>query len=109
MNKYKAQPTTVDGIKFDSKREAERYGELKLLERAGEIRDLVPHPRFALVVNGFHICLYTADFAYTDSGTGRGPYVVEDVKSPATARRADYVLRKKLMAAIHGIEIREVF
>ena len=118
MNKYKAQPTTVDGIKFDSKREAERYGELKLLERAGEIRDLVPHPRFALAVNGFdgqdhHICLYTADFSYfelrTHGRSRRWERIVEDVKNPATARRADYVLRKKLMAAIHGIEIREVF
>lgn len=105
MNKYKAQPTTVDGIKFASKREAERYGELKLLERAGEITNLVSHPRFALVVNGFHICWYTADAGYTEAGKP----VIEDVKSPATAKRADYVLRKKLMAAIHGIEIREVF
>lgn len=111
-NKYRARPTTVDGIKFDSKREAARYGELKLRERAGEIRDLVCHPKFSLVVNGFRVGGYTADFSYDErvpTFRHRYVFVVEDVKSPATAKRADYVLRKKLMAAIHGIEIREVF
>ena len=48
--KYRAVPTVIDGIRFASKAEARRYGELRLLEQAGEIRDLVRQPRFALYV-----------------------------------------------------------
>lgn len=104
MNKYRAKKTVVDGIKFDSKREARRYQELRLLERAGEIARLNLQVRYPLEVNGHKIGRYTADFVYCDSD---GMLVVEDVKSPATKKARDYVLRKKLMLAIHGIEIRE--
>lgn len=103
MNKYNAKKTVVDGIKFDSKREARRYQELRLLERAGAIARLELQVKYTLTVNGQKIGRYTADFVYFENGQR----VVEDVKSPATKKARDYVLRKKLLRAIHGIEIRE--
>src|SRR5689334_11497635 len=104
-NKYRAKKTTIDGIKFDSLKEAMRYTELRSLYRAGKIGDLQCHVPYQLVVNGHKIGRYTADFVYWDHGISEE--VVEDVKSPATKKARDYVLRKKLMLAIHGIEIRE--
>ena len=85
--KYNAQKTVVDGITFDSKREAERYGELKLLERAGKILDLKLQPRFELqpafrTKDGKAIrCVeYVADFTYIENGTR----IVEDCKGMQT-------------------------
>jgi len=89
---------------FDSKREHKRFQELQLLERAGEISQLRTQMEFSLDVCGEHICKYIADFAYTRDGKR----VVEDVKSKATATPL-YRLKKKLMRAIHGIEIVEVY
>jgi hypothetical protein len=103
MNKYGAKKTVVDGITFDSMREAARYTELRHLLRAGRIADLQLKVPYQLVVNGVKIGRYTSDFNYVEDGQE----VVEDVKSPATAKARDYVLRKKLMLAIHGISIRE--
>jgi len=70
MNKYRNIKTTVDGIRFDSKREAERYSELKLLERAGIITDLKLQPKFELIPkhNGNRALTYIADFSYTEAG-----------------------------------------
>ena len=105
MNKYGAKKTVVDGITFDSKREAARWKELRLLERAGKIYQLERQVRFDFVVNDVKVGRYTADFAYFDGDSGLG--VVEDVKSPATAKARDYVLRKKLMLALYNIAIKE--
>jgi hypothetical protein len=103
QRKYRNEPTVVDGFSFASKKEARRYGELKLMLVAGEIRALEVHPSWVLEVNGQRIGRFTADFAYeTDAG-----YVVEDVKSTATKTTA-YNLRKKLMLACHQIVIVEV-
>jgi Protein of unknown function (DUF1064) len=102
-NKYRAVRTTIDGITFDSKREAARYLELRTLERAGLITNLQRPKPYQLTVNGVKIGRYKPDFTYVENGAE----VVEDVKSPATKKARDYVLRKKLMLAIHGIEIRE--
>jgi hypothetical protein len=102
-NKYGAIRTTVDGIEFPSKREAARYRELRLAERAGQIHDLRMQVKYPLVVNGVKIGRYTSDFNYMENGVE----VVEDVKSPATKKARDYRLRKMLMLALHGIEIRE--
>ena len=96
--------TRVDGITFDSLDEAARYGDLKIEEKAGLIVDLHVHKSFRLVVNGIHICDYESDFTYQREGT----LVVEDVKSPGTITYA-YRIKKKLMLAIHGIQIQEVF
>jgi hypothetical protein len=103
VTKYRAKPTTIDGIRFASKAEARRYQELKLLERAGEIHNLETHPKYTLSVNNQVICTYTADFRYEESGE----VIVEDVKSRPTMTPV-YRLKKKLMKAIYNIDIKEV-
>lgn len=103
-SKYGAKRTEAFGIVFDSKREAERYSELLHLQSAGEISDLetkTPGCVFQLVVNGEKVGRFTADFRYTE----KGKPIVEDSKSGVASR--DYILRKKLMKACHGITIRE--
>ena len=69
-NKYGAISTEVDGIKFHSKKESVRYNELRLLEKAGEIKELKLQVKFELVKNGHLIESYYADFTYTDVRTG---------------------------------------
>lgn len=100
-NKYNAKKTKINGIIFDSKKEGNRYLVLLSREQAGEITELELQPRWKLVVNDHYIGRYTADFMYRNS---EGERVVEDVKGVKTR---DYVLRKKLMKAIYGIEIKE--
>ena len=96
-NKYKNKKTEVDGIKFDSLKEARRYGELRLLVKAGMIKDLELQPVFELIPkqkhNGKTIrkTSYIADFKYTD--IQRGIEVVEDVKGFKTDV---YKLKKKM-------------
>ena len=107
MNKYHAKKVTVDGIEFDSRREANRFAELKLMERAGMITDLKRQEEFELIpkCGKERPAKYHADFSYIDTTTGEK--VVEDVKSRATKTK-DYILRRKLMNWRHGIQIREV-
>ena len=104
-NKYRAVKVQDDGKTFDSKREHRRYCELKNLEFGGEIERLEVHPRYDLTVLGMKIGVYTADFRYLDRRSGET--IVEDVKAPPSRTEA-YQLRKKLMKAVHGIEIVEV-
>lgn len=86
MNKYRNKKVIVDEKEFDSKREGNRYKELKLLERAGEIKDLELQPRFLLQdsfkKNGrtFRKIEYVADFKYIENGKT----IVEDVKGMQT-------------------------
>lgn len=108
-SKYKAKKTEVDGIVFDSKKEAKRYQELILLERAGVISDLQRQVKFILIpvqrINGKVVereCSYVADFVYLDEG---GKKVVEDTKGVKTK---DYIIKRKLMSWVHGINIKEV-
>jgi len=100
-NKYNARKTEIDGIVFDSIRESRRYSDLKLRQFAGEISHLEIHPAWDLDVNNVHIGKYTADFIYIENGKA----VIEDSKGVKTR---DYILRKKLMKALYGIEIVEV-
>ena len=102
MNKFRARKTVVDGITFASMGEARRYQELKLMERAGLIRNLCLQSPFALTVDGVHICDYRADFVYHDNETDKA--VVEDFKG---FRTPEYRLKRKLMLAIYGVEILE--
>jgi hypothetical protein len=102
-NKYRNRKTELDGFTFDSKKEANRYATLKLLEKAGEIKNLRLQVPFALNVEGHKICRYIADFTYTD--VKKGKEVIEDVKGMKTDV---YRLKKKLMLACHNIEIQEV-
>lgn len=103
--KYRNEPTVVDGIRFPSRKEARRYMDLKLMEKGGEIWDLRIHPRWDFVVNGVFVGSYTADFAY--KARQSFAETVEDVKSAGTRRARDWALRRNLMRACHGIEVRE--
>lgn len=105
-NKYGNVKTEIDGILFDSKAEAERYGELKLMEYAGKITELSRQVKYILFPKNKHgrEVSYIADFVYIDDSTGK--MVVEDVKSKIT-KTPVYRLKKRLMAEIHNIDIRE--
>lgn len=104
-NKYRAIKTEVDGIKFDSRKEAARYSELKLLLQAGAICQLETQKRFHLRVKDQKVCDYICDFFYYDKE--KEEWIIEDTKSVAT-RTPVYRLKKKLMFACLGIEIVEV-
>lgn len=98
--KYRAVQTSVDGKLFASKKEARRYRELKLLVRAGLINDLRCQVSFDLRVNDVHVCRYVADFVYFENGIK----VIEDTKGFLTK---EYKIKRKLMKAVFGIEIKE--
>jgi hypothetical protein len=102
-NKFGAKKVKLDGHSFDSQYEAKIYSELKLLERLGHISGLEIHPKFQLSVNGVEIASYKADFRYVEA-KDNSVHVV-DVKSPPTAAKRDFVLVRKLMRAIHGIDV----
>ncbi len=109
-HKYGAIPTTVDGIRFQSKAEAHRYLELRLLEKAGEIRELELQPRYPLDAPAKGRCNvfervgeYRADFRYREGPTGL--LRIEDVKGHATAL---YKWKKKHCQIQYGIQITEI-
>lgn len=117
-SKYGNRKVVRDGIKFDSEREAARFGELKVLRAMGKIRDLRLQVNFTLVegyttIEGKRIkpMVYRANFTYERvtepdcNGTVRWLHEVEDVKGMKTK---DYLLKKKLMQDKYGITIREV-
>ena len=127
MNKYGARKVRYNGIVFDSKTEARRYAELRLLERAGKIKDLKLQKAFELIPAQYkalptgeyyktgdrkgqpkykNVCIekaviYKADFCYTENGK----LVVEDTKGFKTK---DYIIKRKLMLYKHGIKIQEI-
>jgi hypothetical protein len=94
----------VDGIKFASKREAARYQALKLLERAGRVRNLRLQVTYRFVVNGMHVCSYRADFVYEELVGVAWAEVVDDAKGYPNDV---YPIKKKLMLACFGITVRE--
>lgn len=101
-SKYRNLKTEVNGITFDSKKEAKRYQELKLLERAKVISDLrlqVPYVLFPKSQYG-RVVKYIADFVYIENGQE----IVEDCKG---MRTDVYKLKKRLMAEKYGIVIKE--
>ena len=121
--KYGNKKASVDGVFFDSKKEARRYAELKMLLKAGVITDLKLQEAFELIPaqyesvvrygkNGKRLadgkkcveksCVYKADFTYYDQA---GQLVVEDTKG---MRTKDYIIKRKLMLYIHGIKIKEI-
>ena len=125
MNKYRNRKTmTSDGVVHDSRLEAVRWSELKLLERAGKIKDLRRQVEYELIPAQYETieryskkgtrlkdgiklverrCCYIADFVYTDIESGQ--IVVEDTKG---AKTKDYIIKRKLMLKVHNIKIREV-
>ena len=119
QSKYRNTKTIVDGIEFDSRKEAARYKELKLLEAAGEISNLEMQVKFVLIptqrepdfvgVRGGikkgkvieKECSYLADFVYIRDGE----VIVEDTKG---IRTKDYIIKRKLMLYLLGIRIQEI-
>ena len=105
--KYKNKITTVDNIKFHSKKESRRYLELLLMKKANIIKDLDLQPKISLMVNGKHIGYYIGDFRYYDNQKKK--VILEDVKSPIT-KTSTYNLKKKILKTFTPpIEITEVF
>lgn len=102
--KYNNQATIVKGERFDSRREAKRYQDLQLLQAKNLIRNLKRQVEFKLEVAGQLITRYRADFVYEEYARGQWSRVVEDSKGMLTPI---YRLKRKLMRAIHGVEIRE--
>ena len=100
-NKFGAQRTERDGITFDSKREAEIYGELKLLEKAGRISGFERQRKFNLIVNGEVIGSYRADFAFIDHDQD-SRFRVVDVKGVVTR---DFRRVQKIIRAVYGIDV----
>ena len=117
--KYGNVKTKVDGIIFDSMKEAKRYKELSLMEKSGAIQNLQRQVKFVLIpaqrepdtigkYGGIHKgkliereCAYVADFVYQE----KGKTVVEDTKG---MRTTEYVIKRKMMLHFHGIRIKEV-
>tara|TARA_A100001391_G_scaffold132660_2_gene91691 strand:- start:135 stop:479 length:345 start_codon:yes stop_codon:yes gene_type:complete len=99
-NKFGAKKTEFMGMKFDSKWEAERYGQLCKLQETGEISGLDRQVRFNIVINDQKICAYIADYTYYDAENN---FIVEDAKGVETDV---FRLKKKLMKAVNDIEIK---
>ena len=107
QSKYHAEKTIIDGERFDSKREAERWQELRLMEKVGEISNLRRQVKYELIPafkkpgeRTERSVSYIADFVYTENGET----VVEDSKG---FRTETYKLKRKLMIEKYGIWIRE--
>ena len=98
--KYHNKKTVLDGIKFDSKLEAERYGQLKLMERAGDIRDLELQPEYELIPSfkkdgkTWRRTVYKADFRYILAEDDS--YIIEDVKGSTAVITDVFRLKQKL-------------
>lgn len=114
VNKYRNKKVVVDNIEFDSVKEAVRYKELCLLERAGVIEKLQRQVKYELIpsqrIDGKVVeraCNYIADFVYRKDGE----LVVEDVKGyrdPKSAGYAKFVIKRKMMLYLYGIRIKEI-
>jgi hypothetical protein len=123
---YNLKTRTSDGLVFDSHKEARRWEELLLLQKAGKIVELRRQVAYELIPAQYQTyeryskkgdrlkdgkrlleraVYYVADFVYTDAEIGE--LIVEDTKSEATKTK-DFVIKRKLMLAIHGIRVREV-
>lgn len=99
MTKYNNKKTEVDGIIFDSKKEAHRYLQLKHLQDTGVISHLKLQPRFDFKLNGKLMFYYKADFEYCTDDAQR---VIEDVKG---VRTTVFNLKKKIIEQVYGFEI----
>lgn len=101
-SKYRNQRTFYNGRWYSSKKEAERAGELDLLVRSGSVKRWEAQPKFPIVYEGIKICSYIGDFKVEYPN---GKIVIEDTKGFQTAI---YKLKKKLVKAFYGIEIKEL-
>ena len=103
--KYNNIKTIINGITFDSKKEAGYYGILRLKEKAKIIDRFEMQVKYDLVVNNIKIGCYKADFVTYKNGKA---LEVIDVKSEMTKKLPVYRLKKKLVKAIYGIDIVEI-
>jgi hypothetical protein len=107
--KYHNKPTqVVEGpnlLKFASQKEAKCYADLKILERAGRIRNIQRQVPFRVEVGGKLVCKYVADFVFDEYAHNVWTQVVADAKGYPTPV---YRLKRKLMLIVLGIEIREM-
>ena len=103
--KYKSVKTVLNGIAFDSKKEAGYYNVLRLKEKAKMIDRFEMQVKYDLVVNGHKIGFYKADFVTYKDGK---VFEVIDVKSEMTKKLPVYRLKKKLIKAIYGFDIVEI-
>jgi hypothetical protein len=105
-HKYNAKSMVVEGVRYDSIREYDRYQELVMKQKAGLIRGLKRQVVFRFIHNGIHVGKYVADATYYEPANGRKAWdlVVEDTKGVRTPL---YRRSKKMMIAFYGIEIRE--
>lgn len=112
-NKYNSKKAVVNGIVFDSKKEAIRYQQLKSLEKINAISDLQRQVKYTLIPSqkdesGKVIeqkCSYIADFVYKQNGQ----IVVEDVKGYRKGGAyAVFAIKRKLMLQNYGIRVKEV-
>lgn len=121
--KYHNKKVTVDGIQFHSTKEARRWCELRLLERAGKIRGLQRQVKFELLPAQYRTvatrtgqkrqCVeravsYIADFVYKEQLLPDSEFCVTVVEDTKGFRTADYILKRKMMLFFHDIKIREV-
>lgn len=119
INKYRNKWTEVDGKKFQSKKEADRYSQLILLQRSGIISDLRTQVSFDLkaykleganhlymgIAKGIKICTYRLDFKYKEAGH----WCYEDVKGMKSGPAYQlFKLKKKWMKAQYGIDVIEI-
>lgn len=125
MSKYHSTKVVIDGIEFHSKKEAQRYQQLKLMEKAGVIANLQRQVKYELIpaqyIDGKCVeraVTYTSDFEYDETvplrqrtvmadTNARMPvrHIVEDVKG---MRTKDYIIKRKLMLYKHGIRMQEL-
>jgi len=100
-SKYGNKKVVADGMTFDSKFEAKVYEELKLLKAGGQVEEFECQAEYPFVINGVKVCTYVADFVvnWTD---GR-----EEVWDAKGFRTKEYIIKKKLLKALYGIDIVE--
>lgn len=109
-SKHRNHKVEVDGRKFDSKREHDRYQQLRMMEKSGSITGLECQREFelvpAVILGGRRkpAVKYRADFVYYRGAV----FVVEDTKSPHLRKDPYYRLKKHLMMHVHSIEITEI-
>ena len=108
--KYGNKKATLDGITFDSRKEANRYAELKLMQQCGAISHLELQKEFVLIPSQYidgkcveRACKYKADFYYHDNYSNQ--WCCEDTKGFKTK---DYIIKRKLMLYVHNIRIVEL-
>ena len=111
LTKYKNKKVEINGMVFDSKKEASRYWELLMLQDGGVIKDLEVHKKYSLipsqkgVIRNERPVYYVADFVYFDIEQNKT--IIEDVKSEATKKDRVYRIKKRFMAK-KGLSITEV-